>query len=111
MRTLSSVKCPILIACLASAAAGSCATPRQYVYNCTLATITFDGTPIATRSFESRPGSRTQANNAILADGSVLAPLRVPSSQVDSFGHANTWISPANVCRQFGSQVVIVDLR
>jgi hypothetical protein len=37
--------------------------------------------------------------------------VTVKSSEVDSFGLTNAWISPANVCRQFGPQVVVVDLR
>jgi hypothetical protein len=98
------------LACLAAAALGSCATPRQFVYNCTPEAIGFDGRSIAPRTFESRPAAPPNAK-AIHADGSLHAPVTVKSSQVDSFGLTNAWISPANVCRQFGPQVVVVDLR
>ena len=103
------MKLRILLSCLASTVAGACATPQQYVYNCTPNTIAFDGRPIATRTFELR--SDTRSANAIYADGSAHPPLRVKSNQVDSFAHSNAWISPANVCRQFASQVVVIDLR
>ena len=98
----------ILMCCVALSSAG-CATPRQYLYNCTPFTVAVDGRPIASRTFE--PSSAPADAKAAYPDGSIHSPLRVNSSQVDSFGLTNTWISPANVCRQFPSQVVLVDLR
>ena len=97
-------------ACLGFVVVGSCATPQQYVYNCTAHPVVFDGKTMAKQTFEGRSGDSANPR-ASYPDGSAYVPLRVASSQVDSFGHSNTWISPANVCRQFGSQVVIVDLR
>lgn len=96
------------LALVASGLAG-CATPQQYVYNCNPFAVTVDGRSIASRTFG--PRGREGATKAIHPDGSAHAPLRVSSSQVDSFGVSNAWISPANVCGQFKTGVVIVDLR
>jgi len=103
----------IYLACVVPALVGSCATPRQYVYNCMSFAITFDGKAIEPRTFESRSGAlgKQTAAQATYPDGSSHPPLRVKSSNVDSFAYNNAWISPANICRQFQSQVVIVDLR
>ena len=97
-------------ACLGFVVVGSCATPQQYIYNCTAHPVVFDGKTMAKQTFEGRSSGLVNPR-ATYPDGSAHVPLRVASTQVDSFAHSNTWISPANVFRQFASQVVIVDLR
>ncbi len=99
-----------LLACLGLMFVGGCVTPQQYVYNCTPHAVAIDGKTIAARTFASR-SSGSAGPGASYPDGSVRPLLRVSSSQVDSFGLSNAWISPANVSRQFKAHVVIVDLR
>ena len=92
-----------------------CTNFQQYVYNCTPTAIRFStGYRVAPQSyFGLRTGLRpfTEKDYALLSNGTYQAPLRVNQERVTGSDHGDSWAEPANVCGQFTSQVVIVDLR
>ena len=102
------MKCRLCLAGAMATLAG-CATPQQYVYNCNAFAVAVEGRPVAPMTFQ--PWSTRGALTVTHPGGSAHVPLRIQSNQVDSFGLNNAWMSAANVCRQFKTGVVAINLR